>query len=168
MIINKNNIFFLSLLFLLTFTGFSCGNDERGIEMPYIVRFAIPAGSNTVETHYYEFNLPTNATLFLGDKKTAVKNIRATSARLRNIENIDYEFIQEISVSVDERIYEVCYRDWQSNNIGTYMDLIPNETNVKQFMVADHFKLIVRLRYRTPPPTTVEDNVLELKLDAFL
>jgi hypothetical protein len=145
----------------------SCQKEDKGIDMVYLAHFAIPAGSNTVETHYYEINLPTEAAAFLGDKHNSVEKIHLSSGRLINLEGVPYDFVREMSVSVEERIYEVGYREYLPSNVGTALDLIPNGTNVKQFMVQDNFKLVVRMLYATPPPTTIDDNQLELRFSAF-
>ncbi len=155
------------LILLVGMSFLSCGDDERGIEMIYTNDFFISAAQNPFETLFIETTLATQADFFLGMDKEEIKNIHLTYGRLSNVEGVNYDFIQEVSISVDSEIYEVGYRNDIRDNQGTTLELISNLTDVKPFMVEDDFRLIVRIRFKYAPFFNIEQNRLELRFEAF-
>lgn len=164
---------------LLLFYG--CDDDEldAAFVMNYPnLEFEIPAGLNTVESHFFVIrNIPTNRESFFGNfSPEDISAIIPASARLVSLDggNVDYDFALEISVRLcttedgteDCRFNEIFYRDPVPENVGSEVGMIPNEQNVADFLTQDQFTVAVVLRRLVRPPVTFVRTRLEMRFEA--
>lgn len=135
----------------------------RGLE------FTIPAGANPFEAQYFNFDSIPAADLISAASgaydPNAVPTIRPFQAQVEAFfGNVDYDFIQEISVNLcpvgvksPNCGREIFWRSPVPFNSGSILDLIPNENDVKEELLAGwvniQFKIV---RFRDSPNTFVE------------
>lgn len=141
-----------------------CEKDELRVafEMTYPEnRFTVPAGLNTIESHYLFFkNVPTNKAFFFGDiDESEIKEISPVSARLRAEQSIgDFSFAQEIVIRLCEddqadinNVLQKCrreifFRDNIPFNTARQLELIPNGNNLLETLTGDEFNFVLVFR----------------------
>ena len=172
-----NKVFFL---LLLPFLFSNCKSDDGltvAFEMEYPNQsFEIPAGLNTIESHFFVIdNIPTNKDFFFGSfKEEDIKSIIPAFARITSLEgnNTDYDFLFEVSIRIcaEDNPFncarEIFWRDQIPANIGNRVDFIPNDIDVKEILTGESFTIeVVLLRLVSPPPTFI-DTRIELGFEA--
>lgn len=151
-------------LLLFTILFVQCEKDELRVafEMTYPEnRFTVPAGLNTIESHYLFFrNVPTNKAFFFGDTDEAdIQEISPVSARLRVEQNFgDFSFAQEIVVRLCEddqadinNVLQKCrreifFRDNIPFNTVRQLELLPNGNNLLTTLAGDEFNFVLVFR----------------------
>ncbi len=161
-------LYFFSLIFLLS----NCTKDEPVLfSMPYQETFEIPAGLNTVDTHYFVLSdISTNKTNFFNANNITdeeVVTINPESCRLTSVLNSEYDWLFNVSVRMytdnPDAYKEIFYRDNIPANTGSQLDLIPTLVNVRDFLVAETFTVEVVLeRPRVPSPEFI-DTVIRME-----
>ena len=164
-----------AFLFLVA-TGLACNknNDNILMEIPFPnLDFTIQAGSNPLETYYFNIDhVPTNAlSLFSvnGIDTAGVNSITPLRGRLTSVFNdADYDFLYEIAIQLCEEGdhesrcgKEIFYRFPIPNKPGSFVDVIPNPVEVKPFILKEKVNVQVILRFISPPPAFI-DSRLEL------
>lgn len=172
-----NRLFFF---FLLPLCLFNCNPDDNltvAFEMEYPnLTFEIPAGLNTVESHFFVVNdIPTNKDFFFGNVAEAdIQTIVPAFARISSLDGnqVDYDFLFEISVRICASgtsincTREIFWRDQIPVNIGSSVNLIPNDIDVKEILTGETFTIeVVLLRMVSPPPSFINTRV-ELGFEA--
>jgi len=165
------------LLLLLPFL--SCKKDAAPVkfEMAYLNQeIEIQAGLNLYETHRYRiFDIPTDIETYLttyGLEKEDVLSILPSQCRLINFSgNARYNFLFEVSVRIfsrdnPDRSFEIFYDDAVPENTGTALRLIPNENDIKEFLLKDKFSIEVILKRLRDVPSEFIRTRIELRFDA--
>jgi hypothetical protein len=157
----------------------ACGKDqrERLFEMFFPnIDFEIPAGlSATLPRVFVLEELPTNIAFYLREHGTDTSVISAISparARLFTLDNLDYSFVEEISVRICPTTVpectladEVFYIDDLFGRAGRDIRLLPSLRNAKQVLSRNQFKLEVVFFFRFTTPYSVNSR-LEMSFEA--
>ncbi|MCB0641752.1 MAG: hypothetical protein KDC44_08945 [Phaeodactylibacter sp.] len=155
----------------------SCGKEEDFLfNLPFpVLNFTIPAGVNTLESHYFNIDsVPTNlinVALAQNFDPGAISAVRPREARLQSLfGNVDFDFVFEMTIQLCEVGdktpncgREIFWRQPVPENIGSFIDLIPNENDVKEMLEKDMVNIQVKLaQLRFTSPTFIE---AQLSLD---
>ena len=130
--------------------------------------FIIPAGLNTIESHFFTLDpVPNNLDNLLtsnGLAESEIGRVDPFAASITSLNGLEFDFVREISVRICdpedlsncER--EVFYLDNIEFNPGTRIDLLPTLINAKDFFIgSDRVILrVVLLRLRDIPFTNFE------------
>lgn len=162
---------------LLSLMQWRCDNRTElpGFELTYIQDFEIMAGLNTLETHIFEFTLPSNYAGFLsqsGYTATDVKRIIPKYIRLVNLSgNVTLDILQRARLNVmrtDGTLeYEAAYREPVPANTGFGLDMIPTLVEVTEQVTESRFKIRVKLNFLEIPQQAL-DTRLELTFQAVV
>jgi len=178
----KQFLLALSALFCaLLFT--QCSKDSLSVafEMTYPQnRFTVPAGLNTLESHYIFFrDVSTSKNLFFDDiPEEQIQEITPARASLRADQNVaDFAFAEEIIVRLCEdsqvdinNVLQKCrrelfFRDNIPFNTGRQVDLIPNAINLKEVLTGTDYTFVVVFRNRAFTSINIPAN-LEMVFEA--
>ena len=140
------------LAVILLFLG--CGNGDLGpgFEMNYIQDFEIFAGLNTIDTHVFEFDIPSNFKDYLnnnGVKEDEIETIVPKYIRFSNLSgNQDYSILNRVRINVSNLDgtleYEVAYREPVPLDTKFDLDLIPTLAEVPEQLQNDKFKIKIK------------------------
>lgn len=158
---------------------FSCTPDD-GLEFAFRMNypnnvFEIPAGLNTIESHFFVLeNIPSNLNLYFdGIDTTDIKAIVPREARLFSLDgtNVNFDFIFEISLRLcrpdgTSCNREIFYRDQIPENVGSSLPLIPNENNIRAEILNGAYTVEVVLQRLAYSPTQFTRVGLDLAFDA--
>ncbi len=171
----KLMIFLLSLLLMV-----ACSDDdrERLFDMPYPdIQFEIPAGlSATLPRVFERDNLATNIEFFLQDNDLETEMITAinpVAAQITAIDNINYNFVREISVRICDAGSEACgpadevfFIDrLDEEQVGRVVELLPSLRSAKRNLIQERFKLEVVFFFTNTTPFVVESR-LDMRFEA--
>jgi len=154
---------FIAILFL------RCTPDRGPVkfQMEYFDEtFTIGPGHDPLLTHGFIFdNISTDIEAYKAEFDIEEDDIISITPRRFRITNIstpdEYDFLNEISVKIldpddPDRKFEIFYHLANNQNLGASLDLIPNDTDLKSFMVNRRFSIEVQLvRFRQRPPTSI-------------
>jgi len=154
---------FIAILFL------RCTPDREPVrfEMEYFDEsFTVNPGFDPLLTWVFPFeNIATRIDAFKDEFNFTEDELVSITPRRFRITNIstadDYNFLNEISVKIidpdnPDRKFEIFYHLANNQNLGSSVDLIPNDTDLKSFMVNPRFTVEVHLvRFRQRPPTSI-------------
>jgi len=158
-------------LFLLLLLGCSKGERERLFEMTYpATDFDIPAGLSPSFPRVFERDdISTNIDFFLRENNldtAQIARIQPFAARITALDNLDYDFVREISVRICEagsdqcqRSDEVFYIDRLDERIDDVIELLPSLGNAKPELTRDAFKLEVVFFFRFTTPYSVRSRL---------
>lgn len=154
---------FLTSLILIFFVT-SCQQDEvEFIDiLTLLVPIEIPAGLNSIETHYFEYlDEPTRIGAILQSNnisKEEISFIRPRSATLRSLATGEsFDFLQQSFIEIASRsedFIECYFVDRIPNNEDAILDLIPNEVNMKSRLIQDFVDIRLALLLKRPNPAT--------------
>lgn len=157
---------------MLIFTNLSCNKNvpQNVFEIPFEdLRFTIPAGLSPFDIHYFVIrDLKVNKEFFYaqGQVKDPDKvRIIPASARMFNVlSNVDYEFIERISIQLftedlPNLNLEMYFRDPVHFKNGPVLNLIPTVVEIQDFLERDEFNLRIRVQLRYPPSEFVETQL---------
>lgn len=161
--------FYLVTISLLT----ACSKDdrERLFEMSYpAIDFEIPAGLSASLPRVFERdNIPTNIRYFLNEYNldtAQIGRILPFSARLTALDNIDYDFVDEISVRICEADAEQCltgdevfYIDNLQGREDDVIELLPGLGDAKDILTQDEYKLEVVFFFWNTTPISVRSRL---------
>lgn len=159
----------LFLFFLLL--GCSKGERERLFEMTYpAIDFEIPAGlSPSLPRVFEKDNIPSNIDFFLRQNNldtSQITRIQPFSARITALDNLDYDFVQEVSVRICEagaeqcsRADEVFYIDNLNEREDDVIELLPSLGDAKPELTGEEFKLEVVFFFRFTTPYSVRSRL---------
>jgi len=166
------------LLFLaaLAIALASCKKDkEEGFELEYVMNFDIPAGLNPVQAHFWEVdNISTDfisKSNLAGYTKDDVNRIHSKflNLNLRNPSNSDYKWIERIYLYIDHDTLpqaEIGYLEFVPNNADNQLNLVPSQTDLKGYLTAETFDLVIEIHPLIFSPFT-STNSLDLTFHAF-
>lgn len=165
---NIGLIFFLAVGLL----SMSCNNDDA-VELftvTHISEFEVPAGLNTVETHFFiqpATNSPYDDLLeSTGFEDASVGGITPKFCELTTaFGDIDLDFVRLVEIRVldpfdPEYIREVFYLDPVPGNSRGTLRPFPGLLNVKEIIGQPTYGVEVRIIFRLPPPTTMRMRLL--------
>jgi hypothetical protein len=168
----KNIILLLFGLLLVT----SCNKDRDEIIFPFPIQdidFSIPPTANTFQVHY--FNLEDVVTNHEGlfssnniDENSDVRIVPLEASLNVLVGNIDYDFIEQMSIRICDAgdVSENCGTEifWRQPvplNVGSVLNLIPSDIDIKRYLTQDKINIQVKLeRLRQNPPQFVETRLL--------
>jgi hypothetical protein len=157
----------------------ACNKDdrERLFEMTFpAIDFEIPAGlSPTLPRVFERDDQLTNIGFFLTENnltEAQIDGILPAFARITALDNLDYEFVQEVSVRICDAgslqctmADEVFYIDNLQGRAGDVIDLLPSLRNAKRHLIKENFKLEVVFFLRYSSPYSVRSR-LDMRFDA--
>ncbi len=158
-------------LFLITTVLLQCRSDsgERLFDLNFPNnRFVIPAGLNTIQSHFFTLDpVPNNLENLLisnAINDSEISRVEPFAATLTSLNGFELDFIEEISVRICdpddlsncER--EVFFLDNIRFNTGTVIELLPTLIDAKDFFIdSDRIVLrVVLLRLRDIPFTNYD------------
>ncbi|MGK0363761.1 MAG: hypothetical protein ACI85O_000814 [Saprospiraceae bacterium] len=163
------------LLFSLLFVT-SCKKNKDEIIFPFPLQdidFAIPPTASTFQVHYFNLdNVVTNHEgLFSSNNIDEMSDYRIVPAEASFnvlVGNIDYDFIEQMSIricnagDVSENCgIEIFWRQPVPLNVGSILDLIPSDIDIKQYLTQEKVNIQVKLEMlRQNPPQFVETRLL--------
>lgn len=160
---------------LLIFSVTSCKQDEvEFIDiLTVLVQIEVPAGLNSIETHYFEYrDEPTRINSILQANNLSEEQIgfiRPRSATLRSrATGEDFSFLQQAFIEIGTRTedhIECYFVDRIPNNEDAVLDLIPNEVNMKSRLIQDFVDIRLALLLKRPSPSTFR---AEMELTFFV
>jgi len=130
--------------------------------------FAIQAGLNTFDAHYFQINrIVSNADSlfsFYNVDPTNIQQIQPRSARLTSIfASTDYSFIRDIEIRIfedDPDNYQVLFfRDNVPLNTGQTLDLVPNGVDIQELVKKEKFGIVIRMVLRDLSPEFIESRL---------
>lgn len=160
----RNTYYFIGIcLFSIAFSA--CGKDEQSLfQIQMEAEFNLPAGLNTIETHYFyptqvgnsSINIPTNYNLFrsnAGISEQRIGAILANRSSLIAIFGENLEFVNSVSmwaypVDSNEGI-EIFYQDIIEFGNRSELRLFPSIANVKEVIALDEVVIELRLIMRS-------------------
>jgi len=157
---------FIAILFL------KCTPDREPVQfqMDYFDEtFDVGPASDPLLTHVFRFNnLATDIEAYkneFGISNDEIISITPRSFRITNVSTgDDYDFLNEISVKIldpddPEKKFEIFYHIANNQNLGASLALVPNDTDLKSFMLEPRFSIEVHLvRFRQRPPTAIRSR----------
>ena len=162
------------LLFSLLLVS-SCNKNREDILFPFPIQdidFAIPPTASTFQVHYFNLeNVDTNHEgLFSSNNVDEMSDIRIVpleSSLNVLIGNIDYDFIEQMSIRICDPGdvsqncgVEIFWRQPVPLNVGSILDLIPSDIDVKRYLIQDKINIQVKLELlRQNPPQFVETRL---------
>ncbi len=155
---NIFKILFITILISLLLP--SCNRDEpQGYDIFYNNVFEIPAGLNTIETHIIRINdISPNINDFLPDgiQEEDLVSITPKSIRLISQDGtLELGFVERAFLRIetdDLSEKEVGYREIVPENTNNILDLVASLGEMKDYLNAPRFDLMVRFNFRIPPP----------------
>ncbi len=160
---------------LLTLSVSSCQKDEvEFIDiLTMLIQIEIPAGLNSIETHYFEYlDEPTRISAILQANNLTedeISFIRPRSATLRSLATRErFDFIQQSFIEIGSRsedFIECYFVDRIPNNEDAVLDLIPNEVNMQSRMTEDFVNIRLAILTKRPSPSTFR---AEMELTFFV
>lgn len=164
-----------ALLLLLPLLQWRCDNRTElpGFELNYIQDFEIFAGLNTLETHVFEFTLPSNYTGYLaqsGYSESDIVAIVPKYIRLVNLGgNVTFDILQRARLNIAKtdgtQEFEAAYREPVPTNAGYALDLIPTLIDATEQVQSDRFTIRLKLNFLEIPQQAI-DTRLELTFQA--
>ena len=153
---------FIALLFL------KCTPDRGPVlfQMEYFDEtFTIDPAFDPFLTHTFQYRIPTDYNFYKNDLAFSDEDIISITPRRFRMTNVstndDYNFINEISVRIidpetPDTPFEIFYHLPANRRLDNFIDLIPNDKELKSIMIRDRFEIEVRLiRFRDRPPTLI-------------
>jgi hypothetical protein len=158
--------FYLAMFFAL-FCCAACNKTVPGFDMPYRRTFDLPIGLDPFALHNFSFkDISTDtAVIFKANNVTSdkVSRIEPKTMVLRGLfVASNYGFIEKVEVristaTVGEQI--IFFRDQIPANTGEKLDLIPNNVDVRPYLMGGKFNVRMILTLRDSPPKTFETEV---------
>ena len=146
----------------------ACKKADEGSEVSYIYDFQIPAG--TVFFHEFKTDLPSSRDGWLAQigitaeqlKSVQVRYVRYTIVNSNDrFDWIDRAFLKIAKYDFNNpnpNYFEIGYNLQVPTNQGGTLDLAPDETELKDYFLADRFRLSGKFINRTNAvnPTTIQ------------
>lgn len=158
----------LFCFFLTMASSFGCTNvPEPLFEMRLEADLTIPAGLNSLDTHYFYIrDVPTRYKNFVSGP-TAIEGIGSVYPNQGSIQSIfnsiDWIILREISIHVisqqdPENRKEIFYFDRLDSNVKD-LTLLSSLSEVKDILLQDFITLEVRLNFNRSLPTEIESRI---------
>ena len=149
--------------------------EEVLFEIPFRLDFEIPAGLNPFEKHFFTIrNVATNiASLkeqfdIVAEQELVIKPSTAVFTSV--LQNISFDFVEEIGISVFEgndldNDTDVFLTDIVPPNAGRNINILGFDINVADQIDMPTINFLVAIRLRAPTPVFIDGNI-ELKFTA--
>jgi hypothetical protein len=158
---------FYSLLIIVIFTG--CRKAPQGFDMTYRRQFNLSVGLNPFQSHNFEFNnIAADTSIFFqvnGASSNTISRIIPKAMTLQAIfasPEIRYNSISQVEVWIsnpnDPKVSPqiIFFRDDVPLNTDARLDLIPNNVDVKKFIVNGRFSVRINIRLRQITERSIE------------
>ena len=160
----------ITFVLILGIISLSCRKrDPVLFEIPFQLNFEIPAGLNPFEKHYFRItNVPTNIQVLREQFNVAPDQplrIRPASAIFSSLlQDLDFEFIQEIGISVyhglnQDDATDVFLTDFIPVNAGRNVNILPFDDDVADVVNVQSINFLVSFRLRAVTPVFIESNI---------
>jgi hypothetical protein len=156
---------FIAIITTLT----ACRKAPEGFDMTYRRQFNLPLGLSTFQSHNFEFkDIAADTAVFFNIHNANSNTIQRIIPKAMNLRAIfatvetRYNFIDKVEVWIsnpnDPKLTPqiVFFRDEVPLNIDTRLDLIPNNVDIKKFILAGRFNIRINLRIRDITTRTIE------------
>ena len=165
------------MLCAITLTQPSCKKDEESQEVSYIYDFQIPAGTG----YYYELkpDMDSRRDAWLAQlnlTRDQIKSVQVRFARFTIVNSADkFDFVDRAflkiakydAANLNPSYFEIAF-NLQVPNTQNYIDLAPDETELKDYFLADKFRLSGKFIHRNNAITSVPLQVrLSLGFSVF-
>ena len=159
-----------SFRFILVLLALSTGcskNPDILFEIPLQLDFTIGAGLSPFEKHFYLVqNVPTNMQA-LKEQFNVTENqdlvMRPGSAVLRSFSRVDFDFIQEVTISVyeddRENDTEIFFNNQIPFNAGRNVFINPIDRDYRDEVDRESLNFKIGLRFRSITPTSIDSNL---------
>jgi hypothetical protein len=157
--------FLLLSFFMLT----SCRKKEEGFEMTYKRQFDLPVGLDIFASHNFKFNdVACDTSIFFTINNATASQIKRVLPRSMSLRSIftsatRYDFIKQVEVYVSDNSRPkvtpriAFFRDDVPLGTGDRLDLIPNEVDLRPFLLeGNRFSIRINISLRDYPPRTIE------------
>lgn len=149
--------------------GLCCNkNADILFEIPMQLDFAISPGLSAFEKHFYlARNVPTNMKTLKEQFSVSTDQelvLRPGSAVLRSFaRNVDFDFIQEVTISVydDDREddTDIFFNNQIPFNAGRNVFINPIDRDYREEIDKETLNFKIGLRFRTTTPTLIDSNI---------
>ena len=168
----------LSLILAVLLAAPGCKDDmpDELFEFTHVVDFALPAGLNTFETHFFILppihSLVDDQLAATGLDAEVIGSIKPKFCRFSTVfEDIDLDFIRVIEIRLVDQFdpdirREVFYLDPVPNNTKNVIRPFPGLADVKDILISPSFAVEVRLLFWRPPPQSYDMRV-SMEFGAF-
>jgi hypothetical protein len=160
---------FILLFLALTLVQPACKKDDEGSEVSYIYDFQIPAGTGFF--HEIKTDIDTRRDGWLsqiGISRDQVKSVQVRYVRYTIINSNDkFDWVDRAFLKIakyDAAVasppyFEIGFNLQVPANQGSYLDLAPDETELKDYFLADKFRLSGKFINRTNAVTSTTTQV---------
>ena len=159
-------------LLLIALLFASCRKTEAGFDMSYRREFNLPGGLNIFQSHNFEFkDIACDTSVFFKTNSATASEITRIEPSTMNIRAIfggadnSYVFIDRVEVWISDpnrpnlTAQIAFFRDNVPINTGNRLDLIPNNIDVRPFLVeGSRFNLRINLRLRNTPDRSIDSE----------
>lgn len=134
--------------------------------------FAIPPTASSFQVHYFNIdNVPTNGAELFSTNNISTSDANAilpqTGRMTVLVGNADYDFIEQMSVRIcdagdfsENCGIEIFWRQPVPIGVGSILDLVPSDQDIKQYLLQDKVNIQVKLeQLRNNPPEFVETRL---------
>jgi hypothetical protein len=155
------------LLLILILTG--CRKKEEGFEMTYKRQFDLPIGLDIFASHNFKFNdVACDTSIFFTINNATAGQIKRVMPRSMSLRSIftdanRYDFIKQVEVFVSDNNRPkltpqiAFFRDDVPFNTGSQLDLVPNNVDLRPFLLeGNRFTIRINITLRDNPPRTIE------------
>ena len=159
---------YIAIILLFIATSFGCSNvPEPLFEMRVEANLSIPAGLNSLDTHYFYIrDIPTRYRNFVGSDSAleGIASVYPNSATISALfANIDWAILREISIHAisqrdPEQRNEVFYFDRLDSNVKD-LNLFSSLSEVKDILLQDFITLEVRLNFNRSLPVEIDSRI---------
>lgn len=156
------------ILLMIAAMGSSCGSESPTLfTMPMEVNFTIPAGLNTIDTHYFEFdNVPTFYRNYVNaNNETFVDHINSGRAEINaRLDNIDWGMLRIVEVHIldpqdRDRTKLAFYEDQIRFSNAGELRLLSAIPEFKDVILNDFVTVQLRLAFRRVPTQQIDGRL---------
>ncbi|NND06096.1 MAG: hypothetical protein HKN87_06935 [Saprospiraceae bacterium] len=142
-------------------------NPDILFEIPMQLDFTISPGLSPFEKHFYLVqNVPTNMEV-LKEQFSVTENqelvLRPGSAVLRSFSRVDFDFVQEVTISVYETDKdddtEIFFNNQIPFNAGRNVFINPIDRDYRDEVDRETLNFKIGLRFRSITPTSIDSNI---------
>ena len=153
---------------LCCFMMLSCSKSSEAVfDIDIETFFSIPAGLNSIDTHYFIVrDVPTRINAINPNATSDnISSVKANRGRLSGrFQNIDYRFVDRIAITAISQSdpdfrREIFWMDFIPLDQSGDLELFSSLPEVKDILLEELIDLEIRLTFRTFTPTTIDSRI---------